>query len=90
LRFAGSGSITEVEAFEPHAEEGPVMRAAVGDRLAVPGRHVGDAVRYGVVLSVLQVQGDPASRMYSMRWDDGHEGTFIPGAECLVVEPAAQ
>jgi EmrB/QacA subfamily drug resistance transporter len=90
LRFAGSGSITEVEAFEPHAEEGPVMRAAVGDRLAVPGRHVGDAVRYGVVLSVLQVQGDPASRMYAMRWEDGHEGTFIPGAECLVVEPAAQ
>jgi hypothetical protein len=28
--------------------------------------------------------------MYAMRWEDGHEGTFIPGAECLVVEPAAQ
>jgi hypothetical protein len=66
------------------------MRAAVGDRLAVPGRHVGDSVRYGVVLSVLQVQGDATTRMYSMRWEDGHEGTFIPGAECRVVEQAAQ
>jgi hypothetical protein len=66
------------------------MRAAVGDRLAVPGRHVGDAVRCGVVLSVLEVQGDATTRMYSMHWDDGHEGTFIPGAECRIVEPAAR
>jgi hypothetical protein len=51
---------------------------------------VGDAVRCGVVLSVLEVQGDATTRMYSMRWDDGHEGTFIPGAECRIVEPAAR
>jgi hypothetical protein len=51
---------------------------------------VGDAVRFGVVQSVLEVAGDATTRMYSVRWEDGHEGTFIPGAECRIVEPATR
>ena len=57
------------------------MRAAVGDRVVVPGRHVGDAVRHGEVVEVHSQDGSPP---YLVRWDDGHEGVFCPGGEARI------
>ena len=59
------------------------MKAAVGTRIAVPGRHVGDPTRSG---SVVEVHGADGGPPFVVRWDDGHEGTFVPGAEARVVE----
>lgn len=61
------------------------MRAAIGDRIAVPGRHVGDAIRAGAVVAV---HGDDAGPPYVVRWDDGHEGIFVPGPEARIVHTA--
>ena len=61
------------------------MRAAVGDRIAVPGRHVGDARRTG---EVLDVRGSDDAQLYVVRWDDGHEGLCSPGAEARVEHAA--
>ena len=61
------------------------MKAAVGDRIHTPGRHVGDAIRSGEVTGVRGSSADPA---YVVRWDDGHEGVCFPGAETRVEEQA--
>ncbi len=58
------------------------MRAAVGDRLSVPGRHVGDPVREGEVTAV---RGTATEPLYAVTWDDGHRGTCSPGPETKVV-----
>jgi hypothetical protein len=57
------------------------MQAAVGDRIAIPGRHVGEAGRLGEVLDVRGPDGAPP---YVVRWTDGHEGIFYPGPEARV------
>ena len=57
------------------------MRAAVGDRISIPGRHVGDATREG---EVKEVRGSGDATLYVVRWDDGHEGVCSPGAEAKV------
>lgn len=54
------------------------MKAAVGDRILTPGRHVGDAARSGEVIDVRGAEGAPP---YVVRWDDGHEGICFPGPE---------
>lgn len=61
------------------------MRAAVGDRVTVPGRHVGDSVRSGQVLEVHGAEGAPP---YVIRWDDGHEGICCPGPEMRIEHTA--
>lgn len=58
------------------------MRAVVGDRLSVPGRHVGDAVREGEVTEVREADG---VLLYVVRWDDGHVGVCSPGPETRVL-----
>ena len=64
------------------------MRAAIGDRIVVRGRHVGDHDRGGVVLAVEGKDGAPP---YLVRWDDnGHETLFSPAADSIVEHyPAA-
>ncbi|MCW2499355.1 MAG: putative signal-transduction protein with domain [Frankiales bacterium] len=57
------------------------MHAVVGDHIAVPGRHVGEAGRAGLVVAVKGVEGGPP---YVIRWDDGHESTCYPGPETRV------
>lgn len=57
------------------------MRAAVGDRISIPGRHVGDPVRQG---EVTEVRGTGDTQLFVVRWDDGHEGVCSPGAEAKV------
>ena len=62
------------------------MRAAVGDRISIPGRHVGDTNRAG---EVVEVRGTDDAPLYVVRWDDGHEGVCSPGAETRVDHRAA-
>lgn len=57
------------------------MKAAAGDRIVLPGRHVGDAVRTG---HVVDVQGDDGAPPYVVRWDDGHEAVCCPGPEARI------
>ncbi len=57
------------------------MRADVGDRVVVPGRHVGDHVRSGRVVAV---QGEDGAPPYVVRWDDGHEAVCCPGPETRI------
>ena len=57
------------------------MRASVGDRIHVPGRHVGDPPREG---EVAEVRGTPDAPLFLVRWDDGHEGVCSPGPETIV------
>ena len=57
------------------------MRAEVGDRISIPGRHVGDADRAG---QVTEVKGTDESPLYVVAWDDGHEGICSPGPETKV------
>jgi len=52
------------------------MKASVGDRITVPGQHVGNATRCGEVVEVKGPGGEPP---YVVRWDDGHEAVFVPG-----------
>lgn len=62
------------------------MRAALGDRVVVPGRHVGEAERHGEVVEVRGPDGGPP---YLVRWDDGHEGLVVPGAEMRFVHSSS-
>jgi hypothetical protein len=64
------------------------MGAAVGDKIAVRGHHVGDGGREGVILAVEGHNGEPP---YLVRWqDDGHESVFSPGPDADVEHlPAA-
>jgi hypothetical protein len=60
------------------------MQAEVGDRVVIPGRHVGEAERIGEVLDCRGENGGPP---YLVRWSDGHEALLYPGAEARVVNP---
>ena len=60
------------------------MKAAAGDRIVLPGRHVGDPVRTG---SVVDVHGDDGAPPYVVRWDDGHEAVCCPGPEARIEHP---
>jgi hypothetical protein len=62
-----------------------VMRAEVGDRISVPGRHVGDTVREG---EVTDVRHDGGVQLFVVRWDDGHTGVCSPGPETRVLHRA--
>jgi hypothetical protein len=58
------------------------MRATVGDRVTVYGRHVEDRVRDGEVIEVRGAEGQPP---YLIRWsEDGHQGLFFPGSDAQV------
>jgi hypothetical protein len=62
------------------------VQAAVGDRITVHGLHVGDATRGGEVVEVKGAGGAPP---YVVRWDDGHEAVFVPGAGARI-DPAGR
>ncbi len=58
------------------------MKAAVGDRIIVPGTHVDDPARDG---EVLEVHGSDGAPPFVVRWSDtGHETLYFPGPEALV------
>jgi hypothetical protein len=55
------------------------MQAAVGDRLVIHGKQVGQADRHG---EILEVRGGDGGPPYFVRFDDGHETLLYPGADC--------
>ena len=64
-------------------------KGKVGDELVVDAPHIGDVVRKGEILEVLDT-GDV--RHYRIRWDDGHESIYFPGWDAKVLhlhEPQA-
>ena len=61
------------------------MDARVGDRIAVETATLDVRRRGGVVLEVLGADDQPP---YRVRWDDGHESVYFPGADAHVVSPS--
>ena len=62
------------------------MQARAGDELTVRGRHQGDEDRRG---TILRVDGEDGAPPYLVRWRDGHESVFYPGAGTEVEHHAA-
>jgi hypothetical protein len=62
------------------------MRAAVGDRLHVPGRVVGTAEQW---LEIIEVRGHDGGPPYLVRRDE-HEVLVFPGPETSVVHPDSE
>ncbi len=60
------------------------MTAKVGDRIVVESEHVGQAVREGEILEV--IQGELGIR-YRVRWVDGHETIFTPSGGSARIVP---
>ncbi|HEV2784608.1 MAG TPA: DUF1918 domain-containing protein [Actinophytocola sp.] len=57
------------------------MHAAVGDRLHVHGRHVGNADQLGEIIEVRGADGAPP---YLVRYPDGHEALVFPGPDSVI------
>ena len=57
------------------------MHAAVGERLVIHGKQVGQSDRHGEILEVRGADGGPP---YLVRFDDGHETLLYPGADCVL------
>jgi hypothetical protein len=55
------------------------MHAAVGERLVIHGKQVGQSDRHGEILEVRGADGGPP---YMVRFDDWHETLLYPGADC--------
>ena len=58
------------------------MKASVGDRIVIGGRHYGDPERDCEVLEVRRPDGEPP---YVIRWgDSGHVAILFPGVDAVV------
>lgn len=57
------------------------MQAAVGDRIRVHGRVVGEAERRG---EIVEVRGEAGAPPYLVHFTDGHERLVFPGPDCEV------
>jgi hypothetical protein len=57
------------------------MEARRGDRVIVEGNKVGQARRSGQILDVMDAR---EGQHYRVRWDDGHETVFYPGADARI------
>ena len=62
------------------------MAAKAGDRIVVESEKVGKAALEGEILEVIQ---SAISTRYRVRWDDGHESTFLPhgGSARIISKP---
>jgi Domain of unknown function (DUF1918) len=60
------------------------MRAAVGDRLHVHGRVVGQGEQ---TAEILEIRGHDGSPPYLVRFEDGHEALVVPGSDASVEHP---
>ncbi len=58
------------------------MKAKVGDHVVTEGAHVDAPRRAGEVIEVPHADGDPP---YRVRWDDGRESLWVPGADSRIV-----
>jgi hypothetical protein len=59
--------------------------ARKGDLIVVTPRRVGGPAREGEIVEV--IEGDLRVQ-YRVRWNDGHESFFAPGAGAARIEPA--
>jgi hypothetical protein len=59
-------------------------RAEPGALIVVEGHRVGDRRRLGEILDVL---GSPEHEHYRVRWEEGTETIFYPGASDATIEP---
>ena len=58
------------------------MFAEKGDRLVIPGHHVGEPSRDGEIVEVRHADGTPP---YVVQWSDtGHEALVFPGPDAHV------
>lgn len=57
------------------------MHAAVGDRLHVHGKNVGNPDQLG---EIIEVRGDDGAPPYMVRYPDGREALVFPGPDCVV------
>jgi len=57
------------------------VKAAVGDRIILKGRVVGNADRTGKILEVHGADGAPP---YLVHWDDGHQSLVTPGGDTVI------
>ncbi len=62
------------------------MEGKAGDRIVVESEHVGTPSREGEVLQ--RLEGADGVR-YRVRWSDGHESVFTPGAGSARIVPSA-
>jgi hypothetical protein len=62
-------------------EEVGAMQAAVGDRLHVHGKVVGQAEHAG---EIVEVHGSGGAPPYLVRFDDGHTRLVFPGPDAIV------
>jgi hypothetical protein len=62
------------------------MEAREGDRVIVEGNKVGQARRSGKIVDVMRARPDATgpAQHYRVRWDDGHETVFYPGADARI------
>jgi len=63
------------------------MVGKAGDRIIMESEKVGQAVRKGEILEVIE---SPHGTNYRVRWDDGHESEIRPAAGSARIEPAAK
>ena len=61
--------------------------ARKGDLIVVNPRQVGGPAREGEIIEV--IEGD-LRISYRVRWNDGHESLFAPGAGAARIEPAGE
>ncbi|WP_436501758.1 DUF1918 domain-containing protein [Actinokineospora sp. HUAS TT18] len=57
------------------------MRAAIGDRIRVHSRTVGQAERAG---EIIEVRGPEGTAPFLVRFTDGHEGLVYPGPDTII------
>ncbi|HYV02444.1 MAG TPA: DUF1918 domain-containing protein [Actinomycetota bacterium] len=60
------------------------MEGKAGDRLIVESKRVDQPAREGQILEVIR-RGSTVA--YRVRWSDGHESVFTPGAGSARIEP---
>lgn len=64
-----------------------VDTARKGDRISVDSQKVGEPIREGVILEIIE---HDYGTSYRVQWDDGHESTFRPTAGTVhTVHPEA-
>lgn len=67
----------------PKTMQGDLAR--IGDIIEITGHTVGDAPKTAEILEVI---GEPEHEHYRVRWEDGHESIFFPGADAVIRHPA--
>ena len=57
------------------------VKASVGDKVIIRGKHLGEADRHG---EVIEVRGQDGAPPWTIKFDDGHESLCFPGPDCVV------